>query len=208
MRPDWCHYSVTYLTYHPSTAWLAAPSSQRTSLTGSSSTSLPTSTSVRLQPTRSTGLHTYSLRHSDVSVSGSKWNAAGSPSLAHLIKGAALDIPHPTEPSKTLWDARQDQGPYLGQTDAEVTERWVQQNKDYVLDDLSIPPLGSGSDFTPFLQHLGVSDSFSMFDREGRSMYLRVTDCQHGPGLWRDSIRRAVPLPLHLRLTTVAGSIR
>ena len=171
MRPDWCHYSVTYLTYHPSTAWLAAPSSQRTFLTGSSSTSLPTSTSVRLKPTRSTGLHANSLRHSDVSVSGSKWNAAGSPSLAHLIKGAALAIPHPTEPSKTLWDARQDQGPYLGQTDVEVTERWVQQNKNYVLDDLSIPPLGSGSDFTPFLQHLGVSILSSMFVRRGCSLY-------------------------------------
>ena len=84
-------------------------------------------------------------------MTGSKWDAAGSPSLAHLIKGAALDVPHPTEPSKTLWDARQDHGPFVSQTDAA-------QNKDYILDDdeVSIDPLGSGSDFTPFIQHLGV----------------------------------------------------
>ncbi len=115
------------------------------------------STSVRLQSTSDPELQSDSFRCTDVSVSGSKWNTAASPSLAHLIKGAALDVPHPSDPSKTLWDARQDQGPFLGQTDIEATELWVEQNKDYVLGELSIPPLGSGSDFTPFLQHLGVS---------------------------------------------------
>ena len=75
--------------------------------------------------------------------------------MAHLIKGAALDVPHPTEPSRTLWDARQDHGPFVSQTDIEAN---ALQNKDYVLDDdeVSIDPLGSGSDFTPFIQHLGV----------------------------------------------------
>ena len=36
-------------------------------------------------------------------------------------------------------------------------DMFVEERKDYVLSDLSIGPLGSGSDFTPFLQHLGVS---------------------------------------------------
>ena len=112
---------------------------------------MPTLTTVRLGSRRA---HHRTLTHFDrldASVTGSKWDAAGSPSLAHLIKGAALDVPHPTDPSRTLWDARQDHGPFVSQTDA-------LQNKAPVLDDdeVSIDPLGSGSDFTPFIQHLGV----------------------------------------------------
>lgn len=91
----------------------------------------------------------------DVSVAGSRWNAGASPSLAHLIHQAALEVTHPTDPLRTLWDARQDVGPYTGpQDEAFVTTYKAEQLRKST--DTGIPPLGSGSDFTAFLQRLGV----------------------------------------------------
>ena len=91
-----------------------------------------------------------------MSVGGSQWNAAGSPSLAHLIQKSAQDVPHPTDPSRTLWDARLDEGPFSGPADPEFMEIYqsMQSKKASVT---GIPPLGSGSDYTVFLQRLGVS---------------------------------------------------
>ncbi|RDX41174.1 Zn-dependent exopeptidase [Lentinus brumalis] len=151
--------------------------------------------------------HVVAYVNLDVSVSGSKWNTAASPSLAHLIKGAALDVPHPSDPSKTLWDARQDQGPFLGQTDIEATELWVEQNKDYVLGELSIPPLGSGSDFTPFLQHLGVASmdqgfGGTLFDAPYH--YHSIYDSQRWQEVYADpGFVRHVAVAKHLGLVTL-----
>lgn len=104
----------------------------------------------------------------DVSVSGSQYAAAGSPSLAHLIKSSALDVAHPTDPSKTVWDALYDFGPYTGEQDAEFASMWATMNQTRARaaseDDVrNIAPLGSGSDFTVFLQRLGVSHLFRIF---------------------------------------------
>lgn len=105
----------------------------------------------------------------DSSVSGSQWNAGGSPSLAHIIKKTALDVPHPTIPGKTLWDAREDQGPFsgieedvMGDADPEFITSY---NAAMVrkASKTGITPLGSGSDYTVFLQRLGVSRSFVVF---------------------------------------------
>ncbi|KAI1796222.1 Zn-dependent exopeptidase [Ganoderma leucocontextum] len=92
----------------------------------------------------------------DVSSAGSRWSAGGSPSLAHLIRGAALDVPHPTDPSRTLWDARRDVGPFSGLAHPEAVERFLEQNV-IAQSDLGVHPLGSGSDYTPFLQRLGIA---------------------------------------------------
>ncbi|TFK88929.1 Zn-dependent exopeptidase [Polyporus arcularius HHB13444] len=148
--------------------------------------------------------HVVAYVNLDISASGSEWNAAGSPSLAHLVKDAALDVPHPSDPSKTLWDARQDQGPFLGQTDVEVTDFWVEQNKDYVLGDLSIPPLSSGSDYVPFLLHLGVASMEQGFDRtlfDAAHHYHSVYDTQRWQELYADpGFVRYVAVAKHLGL--------
>ena len=94
----------------------------------------------------------------DVSVMGSQWNAAASPSLAHLIHQVALEIPHPTEPGRTLWDARTDVGPYAGNADVEAIAVYAEKQQTQS-SSTGIYPLGSGSDFTVFLQRLGVSAS-------------------------------------------------
>ncbi len=89
----------------------------------------------------------------------------GSPALAPLIKRTALDIPHPTIPGKTLWDARNDEGPFRDDAlsvnmtaDLDVLVDYEAKKK--AKDELStgVLPLGSGSDYTVFLQRLGVRD--------------------------------------------------
>lgn len=94
----------------------------------------------------------------DVSVAGSAFYAAGSPSLAHLIQKTAKDVPHPTDPKKSLWDASYDRGQFTGSADADFMAMYnatIKQRASFT----GIPALGSGSDYTAFLQRLGVSHS-------------------------------------------------
>lgn len=91
----------------------------------------------------------------DVSVSGSRFGTRASPSLAHLAKGAAQDVPHPTRQGSTLWDARGDKGTLTGPVDPEVVAM-AEVNEQVVSPNFGVAPLGSGSDFTVFLQRIGV----------------------------------------------------
>jgi len=110
--------------------------------------------------------HAVAYLNIDVSASGSRWKASGSPSLAHLIKRTALDVPHPSSEGKTLWDARTDEGPFTDNgaanmtADAEFMRAYMATNKEMQVSDTGVHPLGSGSDYTPFLQRLGVSCVF------------------------------------------------
>lgn len=127
----------------------------------------------------------------DVSVAGSQWNAGASPSLAHLIQQAALEIPHPTQANKTLWDAKNDQGSFThGQAHpdslAAYEARLMSESAS-----TGIGPLGSGSDFTAFLQRLGVSHTTRFINmRVIVSARLRV---------WIKASRQRLPM----RCTTI-----
>jgi N-acetylated-alpha-linked acidic dipeptidase len=99
------------------------------------------------------------------------WNSAASPSLSHLIRNNALKIPHPTKANKTLWDARKDEGSFkAGEFEGEFTI--MNEKQEYAksrAEDLEIGVLGSGSDYTVFLQRLGVASmdqgfGFAQFD--------------------------------------------
>jgi len=98
----------------------------------------------------------------DGSVSGSRFSAQASPLLAHTVQKAALDIPHPTKDGLSLWDATQDTGELFGNTtdgqistvDSEALEVYNAQYAN--LDELGVGVLGSGSDYTVFLQRIGV----------------------------------------------------
>ncbi|KAG7089277.1 hypothetical protein E1B28_010976 [Marasmius oreades] len=116
--------------------------------------------------------HAIAYINVDVSSAGSRWTALGSPSLAHLIKRTALDIPHPTEEGKTLWDARDDRGPFSGLNGTQIASAWVdpeyiRNHEKKVEEEASLStgvgPLGSGSDFTVFLQRLGVASMDQSF---------------------------------------------
>jgi N-acetylated-alpha-linked acidic dipeptidase len=79
--------------------------------------------------------------------------------LAHFVRDTAEQIPHPTEEGRTLWDARFDKGILLGEhIDEEVL--MMQEENIQNEDSLGVGVLGSGSDYTVFLQRIGVCISF------------------------------------------------
>lgn len=98
-------------------------------------------------------------------MSGSRFTASASPSLAHLIQRTASDVPHPTAEGKTLWDAINDDGPYTelalngSAVDSDFMEMYVVAEEQRKASKTQVHPLGSGSDFTVFLQRLGVASS-------------------------------------------------
>ncbi|KAN0097547.1 hypothetical protein V8E55_001993 [Tylopilus felleus] len=104
--------------------------------------------------------HAVSYVNVDIAVAGSRYSASGSPSLLHLIKHSAQDVAHPPEPGKTVWDALHDSGPYTGEQDADFASMWAAMNQTRARaaseDDVrNVAPLGTGSDYTVFLQRLG-----------------------------------------------------
>lgn len=84
-----------------------------------------------------------------------------SPSLAHLVRETAALVPHPTAVGSTLWDARNDRGKLYGNlSDEAIAKINAEMDAESSGDELSnIRPLGSGSDFTVFLQRIGVRPS-------------------------------------------------
>lgn len=88
----------------------------------------------------------------DVAVRGTRWTAGASPSLSHFVRQVAQDVPHPIRENATLWDTQYDLGPFIP-PNANIT-----QEKFTSADGLEyIVALGSGSDFSPFLQKNGAS---------------------------------------------------
>jgi N-acetylated-alpha-linked acidic dipeptidase len=88
-------------------------------------------------------------------VSGSEFKAHASPLLAHFLRKIAEDIPHPTDPKRTLWDATGDRGQLFGEYDEADSLSAEAETQD--VDSIGVRPLGSGSDYTVFLQRLGVN---------------------------------------------------
>ena len=80
-------------------------------------------------------------------------------SLEHFINDVARDIEDP-ETHLTVWKRQQ----------AKAIDEAKPEDKEKVRSraDLRIGALGSGSDFTPFLQHLGIADAQPRLRRRGR----------------------------------------
>jgi len=103
------------------------------------------------------------LLQSDSSVSGSRLSASGSPLLSHFLRETAEDITHPTDKERSLWDARSDIGVLFGLHEndtAPINEEVISIHEmQYAnADSVGVSPLGSGSDYTVFLQRNGVCD--------------------------------------------------
>jgi len=93
---------------------------------------------------------------------------SGSPSLEHFINGVARDVQDP-ETKLTVWKRRQARTIARGKPDErrEARERA----------DLRIAALGSGSDYTPFLQHAGVASlNLSFDDEDNDGIYHSIYD--------------------------------
>jgi len=73
-------------------------------------------------------------------------------------------VAHPTVVGKTLWDATLDDGPFKylwpnGSIDADFLEGYNLEQHKLQAHKTQVHPLGSGSDYTVFLQRLGVASS-------------------------------------------------
>ena len=86
----------------------------------------------------------------DVAVSGPKFTASGVPSLKQFVREIAKAVPSPRE--GTVYDAWK-KGSQPDKLDPDAAERRPAAE---VRNDVPVADLGSGSDYTVFLQHLGV----------------------------------------------------
>ncbi|MGI8837004.1 MAG: M28 family metallopeptidase [Pyrinomonadaceae bacterium] len=91
----------------------------------------------------------------DAAVSGPNFGAGSVPSMWKLIRAVTRDIPDPKS-GKTVYqqwqDRTRDDNPNPELTDADA-------GSDTSIAEARIGALGSGSDYTPFLQHLGIPSS-------------------------------------------------
>jgi len=102
--------------------------------------------------------HVVAYVNLDSSVSGSRYSMKASPSLSHLVRETAELVSHPTVANSTLWDARTDRGKLYGNLANEAIVQLNAEMDTEIGNELSsIKPLGSGSDFTVFLQRLGIA---------------------------------------------------
>jgi N-acetylated-alpha-linked acidic dipeptidase len=83
----------------------------------------------------------------DVAVNGPNYGASSVPSLWKLIRAATREVKDP-KTGKTVYQQWQDR----------AREQRNELDSDYDAE-ARISPLGSGSDYTPFLQHLGIAST-------------------------------------------------
>jgi N-acetylated-alpha-linked acidic dipeptidase len=89
----------------------------------------------------------------DAAVSGAHFGASSVPSLWKLIRGATRDIRDP-KTGKSIYQQWQDRS---RESRPEPVLTDAQTGSDVNIAEARIGALGSGSDYTPFLQHLGIS---------------------------------------------------
>lgn len=88
----------------------------------------------------------------DSAVSGSNFGASSVPTMWKLIRAAVRDIRDP-KTGKSVYEVWQERA-RQSQPDAELTD--ASAGSDTPIAEARIGALGSGSDYTPFLQHLGI----------------------------------------------------
>ncbi|HEV7905808.1 MAG TPA: M28 family metallopeptidase, partial [Pyrinomonadaceae bacterium] len=89
----------------------------------------------------------------DSAVSGANFGASSVPTLWKLIRAAARDVRDP-KTGKSVYQAWQDRS-RESRPEAELTD--ASAGSDAPIAEARISALGSGSDYTPFLQHIGVT---------------------------------------------------
>lgn len=91
----------------------------------------------------------------DSAVSGSRFGASSVPSMWKLIRAATRDVSDP-KTGKSVYQQWQDND-RAQRVEADLTN--AESGSDTPIAEARIGALGSGSDFTPFLQHLGIPSS-------------------------------------------------
>ncbi|KAI0638348.1 Zn-dependent exopeptidase [Trametes polyzona] len=152
--------------------------------------------------------HVVAYFNLDSSVSGSRFRALATPSLAHFVRGIAEEIEHPTKPGKTLWDATKDSGVLTGDhIDAESLVAYEESEASAAVDATGVGLLGSGSDFTVFVQRAGVASNnigFQSTLQDPVYHYHSVFDSERWMEMYGDpGFGRHVAIAKHLGLQTV-----
>ncbi|KAF9052312.1 Zn-dependent exopeptidase [Hymenopellis radicata] len=100
--------------------------------------------------------HIVGYLNMDSPMKGSQYWTKASPLLAHLVQQTAMEIVHPTDSSRSLWDATSDVGSFQWHLAPKIRPGLEK-----------VGALGSGSDYTVFLQRIGVLYHYhSVFDSE------------------------------------------
>jgi N-acetylated-alpha-linked acidic dipeptidase len=99
--------------------------------------------------------HAVAYFNTDVAVSGTDFNASAVPSLKGFVRDATREVPSPKGGSVyDQWQKAQSQNPRRRGTAANPFS--APSNSTTATTDVRVGDLGSGSDYTPFIQHLGV----------------------------------------------------
>ncbi|KAL7282530.1 hypothetical protein ACG7TL_004001 [Trametes sanguinea] len=152
--------------------------------------------------------HVVAYFNLDSSVSGSRFRALATPSLAHFVRGIAEEIEHPTKPGKTLWDATKDTGVLTGDhIDEEALAVYEASEVEAAADSTGVGLLGSGSDFTVFVQRTGVASNnigFQSTLQDPVYHYHSVFDSERWMEMYGDpGFGRHVAIAKHLGLQVV-----
>ncbi|XXH01969.1 Vacuolar protein sorting-associated protein 70 [Hypoxylon texense] len=86
---------------------------------------------------------------------GNILGAYGSPFLTHVLRDAAAMVPSPVNEGKTVYDDWLD----------------LQQQTVHDLEQPNLTVMGTGSDYTVFFHHLGISSLDLLFNQRGTSVY-------------------------------------
>ncbi|CAA7259633.1 unnamed protein product [Cyclocybe aegerita] len=156
--------------------------------------------------------HVVAYLNLDSSVSGSRFRMSGSPLLAHFIRDTAEEIPHPTDSDRTLWDATQDDGPLFGPARVDhsaLNEEAlkIREMEVAAADNVGVSPLGSGSDYTVFLQRNGIPSTNGGFGatlHDPVYHYHSVFDSERWQEMYGDpGFFRHIAVAKHLGLQTL-----
>jgi N-acetylated-alpha-linked acidic dipeptidase len=105
--------------------------------------------------------HAVAYFNTDVGVSGANFNAAAVPSLKPFVREVTREVPSPS--GGTVYDhwlksqtGSQSNIPAGSPSPASINPFNARSNSTVVDTDVHVGDLGSGSDYTPFLQHLGI----------------------------------------------------
>jgi len=123
----------------------------------------------------------------DVAAAGSQMRIEASPSLADVARRVSSSIPHPLDANRTLWDMRNDEGPFAGPIALDVQQIFDRTSESY--SSTGIGALGSGSDYTVFLQHIGIASidqGCGHGSHDAAYHYHSVYDSHHWLNLYGD----------------------
>jgi N-acetylated-alpha-linked acidic dipeptidase len=99
--------------------------------------------------------HAVAYFNTDVGVSGPNFEASAVPSLKEFVRDVSKDVPSPK--GGTVYEQwKKYQADQARRRNSNGVEEHGARGNARVDNDVNIGDLGSGSDFTPFIQHLGV----------------------------------------------------